>query len=45
MGGPVLKLLIPSFQSRTFLEIDQAKTIIACGGHVCFLIGARRVLV
>jgi hypothetical protein len=23
------------FQSRRFLEIDQSKTRIACGGHVC----------
>jgi hypothetical protein len=23
------------FQRRTFLEIDQSETRIACGGHVC----------
>jgi hypothetical protein len=25
------------FQRRRFLEIDQSKTRIACGGHVCLL--------
>jgi hypothetical protein len=27
--------LAQQFQGRRFLEIDQSKTRIACGGHVC----------
>jgi hypothetical protein len=27
--------LAKQFQRRRFLEIDQSKTRIACGGHVC----------
>jgi hypothetical protein len=27
--------LAKQFQGRTFLEIDQSETRIACGGHVC----------
>jgi hypothetical protein len=27
--------LAKQFQRRRFLEIDQSKTITACGGHVC----------
>jgi hypothetical protein len=29
------------FQSRSFLEIDQSETRIACGGHVCSPIGTK----
>ena len=29
------------FQRRRFLEIDQSKTRIACGGHVCKRIGTK----
>jgi hypothetical protein len=28
-------ILAKQFQRRRFLEIDQSKTRIACGGHVC----------
>jgi hypothetical protein len=28
-------ILAKQFQKRRFLEIDQLKTRIACGGHVC----------
>ena len=29
------------FQRRSFLEIDQSETRIACGGHVCSPIGTK----
>jgi hypothetical protein len=28
--------LAKRFQRKRFLEIDQAETRIACGGHVCY---------
>ena len=33
--------LAKRFQRRTFLEIDQSETRIACGGHVCYWIGTK----
>jgi hypothetical protein len=36
----VLVHLAERFQRR-FLEIDQLKTRIACGGHVCIQIGVK----
>jgi len=33
--------LAQQFQRRTFLEIDQSETRIACGGLVCEQIGAK----
>jgi hypothetical protein len=32
------------FQRRRFLEIDQSEIRIACGGHVCKLIGTKLAL-
>jgi hypothetical protein len=30
-----------SFRGEDFLEINQSETRIACGGHVCKLIGTK----
>ena len=37
----VLVHLAKWFQRRTFLEIDQSETRIACGSHVCWWIGTK----
>jgi hypothetical protein len=36
-----LDRLAKQFQRRRFLEIDQSKIRIACGGHVCYWIGTK----
>jgi hypothetical protein len=33
--------LAKRFQRRRFLEIDQLKTRIACGSHICYWIGTK----
>jgi hypothetical protein len=33
--------LAKQIQTRTFLEINQSETRIACGGHVCQWIGTK----
>jgi hypothetical protein len=32
---------LSSFKGEDFLEIDQSETRIACGGHICYLIGTK----
>jgi hypothetical protein len=47
MEGPQVLLtkfqliLAKQFQRRRFLEIDQSKTRIACGSHVCYWIKTK----
>jgi hypothetical protein len=36
--------LAKHFQRKSFLEIDQSETRIACGGHVCTSIGTELTL-